>query len=58
VPVWQTSLVNPHFADFARSCGGWGLRVENDADLRDGLEKLANIDGPGILEVITDPLKI
>ena len=58
LPVWQTALVNPNFADFARMCGGWGQRISNNADLRAGLEALAAIDGPGILEVITDPLKI
>lgn len=56
--VWQTSLHNPNFAEFARLCGGWGQRVTKNADLRAGLEALAACDGPGILEVITDPLKI
>ncbi len=58
VPVWQTTLVNPNFSEFATMCGGWGRRITAHADLRDGLEELASIPGPGILEVITDPLKI
>jgi len=56
--VYQTSLVNPHFAEFAQSCGGWGKRVEKNADVRTGLEELATVDGPGILEVCTDVFKI
>lgn len=58
LPVWQTSLVNPNFAEFAEMCGGWGKRVTQEVDLRAGLEELAAIPGPGILEIITDPLKI
>lgn len=56
--VWQTSLVNPNFAEFARSCGGWGKRINTNDEIRPGLEALAALDGPGILEVISDPLKI
>jgi len=58
VPVWQTSLANPNFADFAQMCGGWGKRLSQQADVRAGLEKLAALQGPGLLELITDPLKI
>ncbi len=58
VPVWQTRLVNPNFSEFAQSCGGWGKRVDHNADLRAALEELAAIDGPGLLEVMTDVLKI
>lgn len=58
VPVWQTSLVNPNFAEFAELCGGWGMRVARNADVRPGLEALSLQTRPGILEVITDPLKI
>ena len=56
--VWATRLVNPNFAEFAQSCGGWGKRVERHADLRSALEELRDIDGPGLLEVMTDVLKI
>lgn len=58
VEVWQTSLVNPNFAEFAQLCGGWGMRVTKNQDIRAGLDALAKIDEPGILELITDPLKI
>ncbi len=58
VHVWATSLVNPNFSEFATSCGAWGKRVSTNADIRAGLEELSAIDGPGILEVMTDVLKI
>ncbi|MEO0563781.1 MAG: thiamine pyrophosphate-dependent enzyme, partial [Chloroflexota bacterium] len=58
VPVWSTSLVNPNFAQFAEMCGGWGVRVESEGELKSALEELAALDGPGILEVMTDVLKI
>ena len=56
--VWQTKLVNPNFSEFAQNCGGWGKRVTKNEDIRAGMEELSAIDGPGILEIITDPLKI
>ncbi|MDQ7027455.1 MAG: thiamine pyrophosphate-binding protein [Anaerolineae bacterium] len=58
VSVWQTSLVNPNFAEFAQLCGGWGKRVSKNADVRAGLEALAATDSPAILEIMTDVLKI
>ena len=58
VPVWATSLVNPNFAEFARSCGAWGKRISHNDDINAGLEELSAIDGPGILECMTDVLKI
>ncbi len=54
VPVWATSLVNPDFAEFARSCGAWGKRVSHNDDIRAGLEELSATKGPGILECMTD----
>jgi pyruvate oxidase len=58
VHVWQTSLVNPNFSEFAQACGGWGKRVSKNDDIRAGMEELSAIDGPGILEIMTDVLKI
>jgi pyruvate oxidase len=58
VDVWSTDLINPNFAEFARMCGGWGLRVSNHTEVRDGLEQLVATDQPAILEVMTDVLKI
>ncbi len=52
--VWQTSLHNPDFAEFAKNCGALGLSVRT----RDGLdaaisEALAH-DGPSLVEIHSD----
>ncbi len=53
-PVWQTGLTNPDFAEFARSCGGMGLRVENADQLEAALKEAIAHPGPALVEVITD----
>jgi thiamine pyrophosphate-dependent acetolactate synthase large subunit-like protein len=53
-PVWQTTLHNPDFAEYARICGARGYRVEKVDDLRAVLaEALAVDDGPALVEAIT-----
>lgn len=54
--VWQTSLHNPNFAEYARSCGGAGFRVEKASNLEAALKEALAVDGPSLVEVITDPL--
>lgn len=56
--VWQTSLVNPNFGQFARNCGGFGIRVTERDTLRDGIQEALAYDGPGLVEVISDALLI
>ncbi len=56
--VWQTSLVNPNFSEFARSCGAWSIRVEDKNDLDAALQQLISHDGPGMVEVMCDPMLI
>jgi len=56
--VWQTSLVNPNFAEFAQSSGGWGKRVTDPSQLRATLAEAFAQPGPALVEVITDALKI
>lgn len=53
-PVYQTSLVNPDFAEYAKLCGGVGYRVTDPADL-DAVfaEALAITDRPTLIEVIS-----
>lgn len=54
LPVYQTSLVNPAFAGFARSCGGWGDRVTKlDALDKAIMDALAH-EGPALVEIIQD----
>jgi len=52
--VWQTGLVNPNFAEFARNCGGHGAHVEDAAELDDALETAIAYDGPSLVEIVTD----
>ncbi len=53
--VWQTSLRNPNFAEYARNCGGHGRRVRDESELEEAiLEALAH-DGPALVEIIADP---
>jgi thiamine pyrophosphate-dependent acetolactate synthase large subunit-like protein/nitrite reductase/ring-hydroxylating ferredoxin subunit len=53
--VWQTSLHNPDFAEYARICGALGIRVEHRDHLDGAIEKALAHDGPALVEVITDP---
>jgi thiamine pyrophosphate-dependent acetolactate synthase large subunit-like protein len=52
--VWQTSLPNPSFADYATSCGALGIRVTEAAELRDAMTRALAHDGPALVEVISD----
>ena len=52
--VWSTSLVNPNFAEFAKSCGAFGVRVTDKNELENEMKNLIAHSGPGLLEVVTD----
>jgi pyruvate oxidase len=54
-PVWQTSLHNPNFAEYANLCGGHGFRVTKPAELVAALEAGLAVDGPALVEVLTNP---
>ncbi|MFK8052829.1 MAG: thiamine pyrophosphate-dependent enzyme [Woeseiaceae bacterium] len=53
-PVWQTDLVNPSFAAFARACGGHGIRVSSVEKLDAAIEEAMALKGPALIEVMTD----
>ena len=53
-PVWQTDLVNPSFAAFARLCGGHGHRVTEAADLEASIKEALAHEGPSLVEVMTN----
>ncbi|MEK6253880.1 MAG: thiamine pyrophosphate-binding protein, partial [Gemmatimonadales bacterium] len=53
--VWQTSLSNPNFAEYARLCGALGIRVEKGEDIDDALETALAHEGPSLVEIMTDP---
>lgn len=51
-PVWQTSLVNPDFADYARLCGGEGFSVRTPDELGPALDAAVAItDRPSLVEI-------
>ena len=52
--VWQTSLHNPNFAEFATSCGALGIRVTKIEELDAAMTKVFEHDGPATLEVVAD----
>jgi len=54
--VWQTSLHNPSFTDYARVCGATGFLVDRPADLSTALAQALQEAGPSLVEVIADPL--
>ena len=56
--VWQTSLHNPNFAQFAELCGGRGFRVTHAADLEAVVAEALAHDGPALVEIMTDPLLV
>lgn len=54
--IWQTSLHNPSFADYAALCGGVGIRVDRAQQLAEAFRTALASDGPALVEVMTDPL--
>jgi thiamine pyrophosphate-dependent acetolactate synthase large subunit-like protein/nitrite reductase/ring-hydroxylating ferredoxin subunit len=52
--VWQTSLVNPDFAAYARSCGAVGLTAGDAAELEAGMAALFAAHGPALLHLRID----
>jgi thiamine pyrophosphate-dependent acetolactate synthase large subunit-like protein/nitrite reductase/ring-hydroxylating ferredoxin subunit len=53
--VWQTSLHNPNFAEYAQLCGARGARVTAPHGLDDALQHALEHPGPALVEVVTDP---
>ena len=56
--VWQTSLHNPDFAEFAKLCGAQGFRVTEADQLDDAVRAALAHRGPALLDVRTDALLI
>ena len=52
--VWETTLVNPNIAEFATSCGGLGIRVEDASGLDEAIKTALAHPGPATVEVLTD----
>ncbi len=56
--VWQTSLHNPGFAEFAELCGAMGRQVTAADGLDTALSEALAHAGPALVEVLTDPLLV
>jgi len=54
-PNWQTDLYNCDFADYAKNCGGIGIKVTEPKDLPAAVEKALSINKPVIVDIDTDP---
>lgn len=53
--VWQTSLSNPSFAEYANLCGGLGIRVDRAEELDAALEEaMVCRDRPALVKVMSD----
>jgi pyruvate oxidase len=52
--VWQTSLHNPDFSEYAKNCGGLGIRVSDESQLDKAIRSALDYNGPALVEVITD----
>ncbi len=53
--VWETSLHNPDFSEYARVCGALGIRVTSADQLDDAIAQAFAHDGPALVEVVADP---
>ena len=52
--VWETSLHNPDFSEYARICGALGIRVTDATQLDEAITRAFAHDGPALVEVVTD----
>ncbi|HWU32045.1 MAG TPA: thiamine pyrophosphate-dependent enzyme, partial [Marmoricola sp.] len=58
LPEFGTVLHNPDFSEVARAVGMRGLRVESAADLEGAIGEAFSIDGPVLVDVLTNPDEI
>ncbi len=52
--VWQTSLRNPDFAEYANLCGAFGLSVRKKDELDDAISRALAHNGPSLVEIYSD----
>ncbi len=56
--VWQTSLRNPSFAQYAENCGALGIPVTAASQLEAAIAEALAHEGPATVEIIADPLLV
>jgi thiamine pyrophosphate-dependent acetolactate synthase large subunit-like protein/nitrite reductase/ring-hydroxylating ferredoxin subunit len=54
--VWETDLRNPDFSKYAELCGATGIRITEKDKLNSAMKKLFEVDGPAMIEIMSDPL--
>jgi pyruvate oxidase/acetolactate synthase-1/2/3 large subunit len=54
-PNWQTDLHNCDFAEYARNCGGVGIKVTKPEELEKAVKKALALEKPVIVDINTDP---
>ena len=52
--VWQTSVHNPNFAEYATLCGALGLSVRKRDQLDDAISEALTHNGPSLVEIHSD----
>lgn len=57
-PVFGVEFPNPNFAEFANSCGGFGIRVKDPKKLDEAFENALQSGKPALIEIISDPDKM
>jgi pyruvate dehydrogenase (quinone) len=53
-----TTLVNPHFANLAKTAGIHGIRIEDPADVRPALIEAFEHDGPALLDMVVNRMEL
>jgi len=53
-----TQFVNPNFAEYAKTCGGEGYRVEKPEELDNALEQAFKSSKPALVDILVDPEKM
>jgi pyruvate dehydrogenase (quinone) len=55
---YGTDLHNPNFAELAKSMGIYGVRIEDSADVYDGLKAALSHDGPALIDVVVNRMEL
>ena len=51
---WGIDLKNPNFADCGIAMGGKGIRIEDPADVDAGIQEALAMEGPVVVDAVTD----
>lgn len=55
LPDWQTDIINPNFADVARSVGMQGYKITTPEEVMPTLVRAFGTPGPALIDIHTDP---